>query len=89
MKPRGGAILTFAVHDDSVGELKKFRARNKVSYPIVLDKGDKTISQFGVGIPTAVLIDRKHIIRHVQEGFDPESFASDRKKFLSFLRAKR
>lgn len=48
----------------------------KIAWPVLFDASRKNNANFGVqGIPQLVVIDRKGIVRKVEVGFTPESFA--------------
>ena len=56
-------------------EIPKFLTETKLSLPILLDT-DAKLSEDLLKVkvmPTALLIDRKGQVRHVHEGFEPES----------------
>ena len=60
-----------AVNVDEETELAlEFLERYPVSYPLLLDPEGNTPALYGIkGMPTAYLIDRAGVVRHVHEGF--------------------
>jgi peroxiredoxin len=57
---------------DKAGELeylKRFRENEGLPYPFVISDGQALQLQYGAtGLPTAVLIDRKGVVRYVETG---------------------
>ena len=60
-----------AVNVDEETEMAmEFLERYPVSYPLLLDPDGNTPALYGIkGMPTAYLIDRAGVVRHVHEGF--------------------
>ena len=85
--PRGGRVLGVAMSEDSPASLKQFRQRNKVAYPIAIDKGNRMFGRFPLqGIPATVLIDRNGVIQHIDDKYSAAGVARSRQKFLALLR---
>lgn len=80
-----GALLGIAVNGDTLPDLKEFRNRNKVNYPIAIDASDRLFDRFEVGFPTTVLVDRNGIIRLVEEGFVPKEFPKTQSRFAALI----
>ena len=58
-----------ADHAAEVAELKRFRVRERLPYDFVVGDGQAMQLMYGAtGLPTAVLIDRKGIVRYVETG---------------------
>jgi thiol-disulfide isomerase/thioredoxin len=56
--------------DESVDDAKRFLLSKPVSYPVLLDRKQKTPAQFGIqGMPTAYLLDRQGQVRLTHVGF--------------------
>ena len=76
---RGLRLYTLNVDGDAAvpAEIPKFITETKLSLPILLDTDAKLAeSLLKVKVmPTALLIDRKGIVRHVHEGFESKSLA--------------
>lgn len=69
LHPRGFEVLAINL-DSSLEDARRFLARTKVSYPILLDRKQTTPELFGVqGMPTAFLIDREGRLRNTHKGF--------------------
>ena len=78
-----------AVADDEVPSLKEFKARNKVTYPIAVDQGDRLFNRFNMGIPSTVLIDTQGVIRHIEAVYTPKNFALAKARYIKLLPKKR
>lgn len=51
---------------------RKFRDQHKLTYPVLLDVGDKVAQTYGVmAFPTNVVIDQKGVVRLIEAGFNP------------------
>lgn len=58
-----------ADHVAEVAELKRFRARERLPYDFVVGDGQAMQLLYGAtGLPTAVLIDRKGVVRYLETG---------------------
>jgi peroxiredoxin len=50
----------------------QFRAKHGLTYPILLDAGDRVAQRYGVtAFPTSVIIDRRGVVRQTVIGYDP------------------
>ena len=55
---------------DSVAETRAFLKRNGITYPTLVDPGEKVMELYGRGAyPLTVLIDSKGTIRYARTGF--------------------
>jgi peroxiredoxin len=53
-----------------VAAAERFRRKLGVTYPYVLDRGDRIFQKYGLNThPTTVLVDANGVVRHVGEGF--------------------
>jgi peroxiredoxin len=84
VRGRGGIVVGIAMANDGLEGVVKFRRRNRVDYPIAFDREDR-FDKETTEVPSAVLVDRKGVVRWLEEGFDPESFAALEKKFFELL----
>ena len=67
---QGLRIVGVTQMDPTVGEVRAFLKRFGITYPVVLDPGEKTGQRYRLeGHPTGVLIDRKGVVRFVHTGF--------------------
>ncbi|MDP1826525.1 MAG: TlpA disulfide reductase family protein [Archangium sp.] len=76
---RGLRLYALNVDGDAAvpAEIPKFITETKLSLPILLDT-DAKLSEETLKVkvmPTALLIDRKGVVRHVHEGFESTSLA--------------
>lgn len=56
--------------DPTVAQVRAFVKKHGVTYPIVLDPGEKVGARYQLeGHPTGILIDRKGIVRYLHTGF--------------------
>ena len=56
--------------DPTVAEIRAFLKRHGITYPIVLDPGEKIGKLYRLeGHPTGILIDRQGTVRYVHSGF--------------------
>lgn len=56
--------------DQSEEDARRFLKNKKISYPILMDKKQKTPEQYGVvGMPTAFMLDRQGLLRETHTGF--------------------
>lgn len=56
--------------DPTAAEIRAFLKRHGITYPIVLDPGEKIGKLYRLeGHPTGILIDRKGTVRYVHSGF--------------------
>ena len=67
---RGLRLVGVTQMDPAPVEVRAFLKRFGITYPVVLDPQEKIGSRYRLeGHPTAVLIDRKGIVRFVHSGF--------------------
>lgn len=65
-----GFVVVGVNQDDRPEDARLFLARIPASFPLLADPGHRLAEAFEVkGMPSAVLIDRKGIVRHVHRGF--------------------
>lgn len=84
-KTHGANVIGVAVDGDEVASLKQFRTQHKVNYPITLDTGNRVFGHFNLSFPAIILIDRKGVIRLIEEGFEPKKFAATQGHFAVLL----
>ena len=89
MRGRGGVVIGLDMDEDTLANLKSYRARHKITYPLAIDTGKKTYGRFGTQIPSSALVDSNGVIRAIQEGFDLNSHARLRRQFMNLLPAQR
>lgn len=81
-----GFVVLGINQDDSPEDAGRFLARIPVSFPLVADPGHRLAGDFEVkGMPSAVLIDRQGVVRHVHRGFrsgDEQEIAARIEKLL-------
>jgi thiol-disulfide isomerase/thioredoxin len=69
--------------------LKEFREKEKLNYDIVVGTDPSTQFMYGaIGLPTAVIIDRKGIIRYLESGTSPMRIAQMRETVIKLLAEK-
>ena len=69
---QGLRLLGVTQMDPTVAEVRAFLKKHGITYPIVLDPGEKVGARYKLeGHPTGILIDRKGIVRYVHTGFLP------------------
>jgi len=69
-------------------KMKGFVSDVKIAWPVLFDGSRKNNANFGVqGIPQLVVIDRKGIVRKVEVGFTPESFAKTSELVQSLVKS--
>jgi cytochrome c biogenesis protein CcmG, thiol:disulfide interchange protein DsbE len=67
---RGLRLVGVTQMDPTPAEIRAFLQQYGITYPVVLDPGEKTGGRYRLeGHPTGVLIDRKGIVRFVHTGF--------------------
>lgn len=65
-------------HSSQADNARQFRDKHALTYPILLDAGDKIAGRYGVtGFPTNLVIDRKGIVRLAESGYDPGALAQE------------
>lgn len=69
--------------------LKRFKTKHRLPYDFVVAKGQAAQSQYAAtGLPTAVLIDRKGVIRYIESGTSPSRIEEMREVMLRLLAEK-
>ena len=69
---RGLRLIAVTEMDPGVTDVRQFIKRHGLTYPVVLDPGERAGKQYRVeGHPTAFLLDRKGVVRFVHVGFLP------------------
>jgi len=70
---RDHAVLSIALEDTSVDEIRRWMVKKAVSYRVMLDPSGHISRRFGVkGVPTSVIIDAGGEIRFVEVGYTTE-----------------
>ncbi len=74
-KFRGRGVVVLGVDAGERGDqaqlARQFRDQHGLTYPILLDAGDRVLQQYGVtAFPTSLIIDRKGIVRQTVVGYD-------------------
>jgi thiol-disulfide isomerase/thioredoxin len=68
-KDKGFVVLGIN-QDDRPEDAQAFLARIPVAFPLIVDSEHRLAADFEVkGMPSAILVDRKGIVRHVHRGF--------------------
>ena len=73
-RSRGVVVLGIDAGERSDQEknARQFRDNHSLTYPILLDAGDRVLEKYGVtAFPTSLVIDRKGVVRLAEVGFDP------------------
>lgn len=84
-KTAGFSVLAVNV-DADIRDAKRFLQTRPVNYPLIYDAEQRLPKLYGVkGMPTAYLIDRRGVIRHIHEGFRPGDEARLREMVRSLL----
>ncbi|MBB5185923.1 thiol-disulfide isomerase/thioredoxin [Zhongshania antarctica] len=80
-------FMVLAVNVDAdIRDAKRFLQSRPVSYPLIYDAEQELPKLFGLkGMPSAYLIDRQGVVRHVHEGFRPGDGARLREIVLALL----
>lgn len=86
-KLKGRGFEVIAVNkDQEKNDALKFLSAYPVGFPIVEDQGDHIVSSYGIkAMPSAYLIDRKGVVRHVHRGFRNGSAEAIEKQVLALL----
>ena len=75
LSPKGLTILGVSV-DETALEMRNFLTRTPAAFALVRDANHKLVAAADVStMPTAFLISRKGIIRHIHNGFHPKDEA--------------
>lgn len=84
---KGFTVLGINV-DDKPEDMQGFLKKTPVSFPVMRDAAHTLVAAADVGaMPTAFLIDRKGIIRHVHNGFHKQDEASLAQQIATLLAA--
>lgn len=85
-----GEVNGFSADEPHEAEfLKGFRLRERLPYDFVVSKGQGIQNMYGATLlPTAVLIDRKGIVRYVEAGTSPTRLGELREMILKLLAEK-
>ncbi len=84
-----GAEVGAANQPIEIEMLKNFRERNALPYDIVVAKDQASQYQYGAtALPTAVLVDRKGIIRYIETGTSPTRLDEMRTMIVKLLAEK-
>lgn len=85
LKGRGFQVI--AVNKDQErNDALKFLSAHPVGFPVVADEGDRIVSSYGIkAMPSAYLIDRKGVVRHVHRGFKNGSAETIERQVLALL----
>ena len=73
-RSRGVVVLGIDAGERSDQEknARQFRDNHSLTYPILLDAGDRVLEKYGVtAFPTSLVIDRSGVVRLAEVGFDP------------------
>jgi len=74
---------------DEIDFLKSFREKHKLNYDILVSDGQESQQIYGaLSLPTAVLIDRKGIVRYVESGTSTTRLEEMREMMLKLLAEK-
>jgi len=67
---RGLRLVGVTQMDPKLSEVRAFLRKHGITYPVVLDPHERTGKRYQLeGHPTAVLLDRKGVVRFVHSGF--------------------
>jgi thiol-disulfide isomerase/thioredoxin len=76
-------------HESETNFLKRFKIAQKLPYDFVIMKDQQTQNTYGAtGLPTAVLIDRKGLVRYIETGTNPTRIEEMREMVLKLLAEK-
>jgi hypothetical protein len=69
---QGLRLVAVTQMNPTLSEVRQFTRRHGVTYPVVLDPGERTGKRYRIeGHPCAVLLDRRGVVRFVHTGFLP------------------
>ncbi len=84
--PNGGMPVEMP---EEIEELKRFRQKQKLPYDFVVGKGQGIQLLYGgTTLPTAVLIDRKGVIRYIESGTSPSRLNQMREMLFKLMSEK-
>jgi thiol-disulfide isomerase/thioredoxin len=73
---KGFTVLAVSV-DDNATAMRAFLAQTKATFPVVRDAAHKLVAAADVStMPTAFLLDRAGVVRHVHSGFSKQDEAA-------------
>ncbi len=85
----GNVNNTKATKPEEIEFLKSFKLKHKLNYDFLVSEGQESQRLFGaLALPTAVLIDRKGIIRYVESGTSSTRLQEMREMMLKLLAEK-
>lgn len=78
-----------ADHAAEIAELKRFRSRERLPYDLVVGDGQAMQLMYGAtALPTAVLIDRKGVVRYIETGTSSARIEQMREMIVKLLNEK-
>jgi thiol-disulfide isomerase/thioredoxin len=81
-----GFVVVGISKDVREADARRFLERVPVSFPLVLDEGDRLARAFGVkAMPSGYLADRRGIVREVHRGFTPATLEALEAQALALL----
>ena len=84
--PRGLSVFGVSI-DDEHGTITQYLLDRPVSFPILWDKDSARLNRLGVSfMPVTLIVDRRGVIRHVHQGWDPERGRIERDEVEALLR---
>lgn len=75
--------------DQELGEALRFVEKQPTSFALVTDRDHSIAERYGVkAMPSAYLIDRKGVVRHIHRGFKQDSAAALEQQIVALLEEK-
>ncbi|MFA7242156.1 MAG: redoxin family protein [Sulfuricellaceae bacterium] len=75
--------------DQELGEALRFAEQQPISFTLVTDRDHSIAERYGVkAMPSAYLIDRKGVVRHIHRGYKQDSAAALEKQIVALLEEK-
>jgi len=75
--------------DQELGEALRFVEKQPTSFTLVADRDHSIAERYGVkAMPSAYLIDRKGVVRHIHRGFKQDSAAELEQQIVALLEEK-
>jgi hypothetical protein len=84
VRHRGGTVIGIAMGNDREPRVVRFRGRHRLTYQVVFDRDD-VFDSGRTDVPYTILAGPDGVIRWLEEGFDPEAFASLQTRFEALL----
>ncbi|HEX9291121.1 MAG TPA: TlpA disulfide reductase family protein [Anaeromyxobacteraceae bacterium] len=85
LAPRGLDVYGVSIDEDRA-QIEDYLKSTPVAFPVLWDKGAVRVSRFDVSyMPVTLLVDRRGIIRHVHQGWDPARGRQQRKQIEELL----